>query len=43
MEDMIGQWIKEIKARSDFRDLGMILVHNGMVRATYWTIDTNPS
>jgi len=31
---MIEEWIKEIKARSDFKDLGMILVHNGMVRAT---------
>lgn len=31
---MIDGWIKEIKERSDFRDLGMILVHNGMVRAT---------
>jgi molybdopterin synthase catalytic subunit len=34
MEEMIEQWIKDIKARSDFKDLGMILVHNGMVRAT---------
>ena len=31
---MIEQWIKDIKARSDFKKLGMILVHNGMVRAT---------
>lgn len=31
---MIEQWIKDIKSRSDFKDLGMILVHNGMVRAT---------
>jgi molybdopterin synthase catalytic subunit len=34
MEEMIEQWIKDIKTRSDFKDLGMILVHNGMVRAT---------
>ena len=31
---MIEQWIKDIKAKSDFQDLGMILVHNGVVRAT---------
>jgi molybdopterin synthase catalytic subunit len=31
---MIDEWVKEIKKRTDFRDLGMILVHNGMVRAT---------
>lgn len=31
---MIEQWINEIKRSSDFKDLGMILVHNGMVRAT---------
>ena len=31
---MIEQWIKDIKMGSDFKDLGMILVHNGMVRAT---------
>lgn len=31
---MIDAWIKEIKGRADFNDLGMILVHNGMVRAT---------
>ncbi len=31
---MIEQWINEIKRGSDFKDLGMILVHNGMVRAT---------
>ena len=31
---MIEQWIKEIKGSSDFKNLGMILVHNGMVRAT---------
>ncbi len=31
---MVEQWINEIKRNSDFKDLGMILVHNGMVRAT---------
>ncbi len=31
---MIEQWISEIKKNSDFKELGMILVHNGMVRAT---------
>lgn len=32
---MIGKWIKDIKTRADFvEDLGMILVHNGIVRAT---------
>ena len=31
---MVEQWLKEIKTRSDFQDLGMVLVHNGMVRAT---------
>jgi len=31
---MIDQWIKEIKGQSDFKDLGMFLVHNGVVRAT---------
>ena len=31
---MIEQWIKDIKTKSDFQDLGMILVHNGVVRAT---------
>ena len=31
---MIDAWLKEIKGRADFNDLGMILVHNGMVRAT---------
>ena len=31
---MIDEWLKEIKGRSDFKDLGMILVHNGVVRAT---------
>jgi molybdopterin synthase catalytic subunit len=37
---MVEQWIHEIKRGSDFRDLGMILVHNGMVRAT--SKDGNP-
>jgi molybdopterin synthase catalytic subunit len=31
---MIDAWMKEIKGRTDFKDLGMILVHNGVVRAT---------
>lgn len=31
---MIERWIKEIKENSDFQDLGMFLVHNGVVRAT---------
>jgi molybdopterin synthase catalytic subunit len=31
---MIDQWIAEIKKNSDFQDLGMILAHNGVVRAT---------
>jgi molybdopterin synthase catalytic subunit len=31
---MIDQWIREIKEQSDFKDLGMFLVHNGVVRAT---------
>jgi len=31
---MVEQWIKDMKMRSDFRDLGMILIHNGIVRAT---------
>lgn len=31
---MVEQWIRDVKRGSDFRDLGMILVHNGMVRAT---------
>jgi molybdopterin synthase catalytic subunit len=30
---MIDQWIKDVKMRADFEDLGMILVHNGIVRA----------
>ena len=31
---MIEEWIKDIKTNSDFKNLGMILVHNGVVRAT---------
>ncbi|MBM4135716.1 MAG: molybdenum cofactor biosynthesis protein MoaE [Nitrospira sp.] len=31
---MIEKWITEIKSKADFKDLGMILAHNGMVRAT---------
>ncbi|MDQ7787255.1 MAG: molybdenum cofactor biosynthesis protein MoaE [Thermodesulfovibrionales bacterium] len=31
---MIDQWVAEIKKNSDFQDLGMILAHNGVVRAT---------
>lgn len=31
---MIEQWIAEIKASSDPGNLGMILIHNGIVRAT---------
>ncbi|MBE0427004.1 MAG: molybdenum cofactor biosynthesis protein MoaE [Nitrospirae bacterium] len=31
---MIEKWIAEIKKGSDFKDLGMFLIHNGVVRAT---------
>lgn len=31
---MIDQWVAEVKKNSDFQELGMILVHNGIVRAT---------
>lgn len=31
---MIDKWIAEIKQQADQRELGMILVHNGLVRAT---------
>ena len=31
---MVEKWIKEIKAAVDPEKLGMILVHNGVVRAT---------
>ena len=37
---MVERWINGIKKESDFKDLGMILVHNGMVRAT--SKDGNP-
>jgi molybdopterin synthase catalytic subunit len=30
---MIEQWIADTKRESDFKELGMILIHNGMVRA----------
>ncbi|MDD3619646.1 MAG: molybdenum cofactor biosynthesis protein MoaE [Desulfobulbaceae bacterium] len=31
---MIDEWIAEVKQQADPRELGMILVHNGLVRAT---------
>ncbi|HBI15815.1 MAG TPA: molybdopterin converting factor [Desulfobulbaceae bacterium] len=31
---MIDNWLSEIKQQADPRELGMILVHNGLVRAT---------
>ncbi|MCE5194226.1 MAG: molybdenum cofactor biosynthesis protein MoaE [Nitrospiraceae bacterium] len=31
---MIEQWIKEVKQRANPEELGMILIHNGLVRAT---------
>jgi molybdopterin synthase catalytic subunit len=31
---MVEEWIADVKKSSDFRKLGMILVHNGVVRAT---------
>ncbi|NWF97710.1 MAG: molybdenum cofactor biosynthesis protein MoaE [Nitrospirae bacterium] len=31
---MVEQWISEVKKSADFNELGMILIHNGMVRAT---------
>lgn len=31
---MIERWITDVKKGSDFRELGMILIHNGVVRAT---------
>ncbi|MEN6332402.1 MAG: molybdenum cofactor biosynthesis protein MoaE [Smithella sp.] len=31
---MIDEWLKEIKKTSDPESLGMILVHNGVVRGT---------
>lgn len=33
-DEMIKEWMKEIKANSPPEELGMILVHNGIVRAT---------
>ncbi len=31
---MVEKWITEVKKNADYNELGMILVHNGMVRAT---------
>jgi molybdopterin synthase catalytic subunit len=31
---VIEQWIAEVKQNSDPKELGMILIHNGVVRAT---------
>jgi molybdopterin synthase catalytic subunit len=31
---MIKSWMEDVKKREDFNDLGMMLVHNGIVRAT---------
>lgn len=31
---MIDKWIAEVRKQADPRELGMILVHNGLVRAT---------
>ena len=31
---MLNQWLKEIKGNCDADSLGMILVHNGIVRGT---------
>jgi len=31
---MIDRWIEEIKRKANPKELGMILVHNGLVRAT---------
>ena len=31
---MIDEWLKEVKQGANPEDLGMILVHNGIVRAT---------
>lgn len=31
---MIQEWLTEIKKNSNSKDLGMILIHNGLVRAT---------
>ncbi|HUL22400.1 MAG TPA: molybdenum cofactor biosynthesis protein MoaE [Thermodesulfobacteriota bacterium] len=34
MLSTINQWIEEIKRKANAEELGMILVHNGIVRAT---------
>jgi molybdopterin synthase catalytic subunit len=31
---MVEQWLSDIKRGSDFKELGMFLIHNGIVRAT---------
>ena len=31
---MIDEWLREVKQRANPKDLGMILVHNGIVRGT---------
>jgi molybdopterin synthase catalytic subunit len=31
---MVEQWIADVKKLADSRELGMILIHNGIVRAT---------
>ena len=31
---MIDEWLKEVKQRANPEDLGIILVHNGIVRGT---------
>ncbi|MFH1703052.1 MAG: molybdenum cofactor biosynthesis protein MoaE [Nitrospirota bacterium] len=31
---MIEKWIAEVKGSADLEDLGMILIHNGIVRGT---------
>ena len=31
---MIDEWLKDVKQRANPEDLGMILVHNGIVRGT---------
>jgi len=31
---VIDEWLKEVKQRANPEDLGMILVHNGIVRGT---------
>ena len=35
MEDLvIDEWLREVKQRANPEDLGIILVHNGIVRGT---------